>query len=467
MLLGLFLALVALFCSVAVFNWRYGLFLSYVIGLLQDPVRKMIEGTPRYLMLCFVPVYLASLVGLSRTPRALTRVYREAPHLRRGLLALFVVTLFGAFLTLGSYGLAATSLVFLGMVSYFGGVPALSLGFNLTRQISYLRRVLAVVALLSALFSLGGILEYLDYKWTILGTLEHKNWIHHFGRGKQVRMLCGFFRSPESLGWHGALVTMLAFTLLLTARNRVTAAVWLVPGAWGIVCALISGRRKMLFMVLVFVGVMVVQFLRQRRRSNAVIVLGCAVVLVLILAQYYVGQLDGASSYVELGETLFAHDASDRFGVSGYETISDTIRQQGFLGYGLGTVSQGMQYLGVNRPKTWQEGGFGKIVGELGIPGLLVCAYVGLALLLECLWSIRGCARSAELGIMANCLFAILLANAACFLVAHQLYGDPFVLYLLGIFVGILLSLQRFTQEQHHLLVQPSPSTSARVLQKV
>nr|MCU0978002.1 hypothetical protein [Pirellulaceae bacterium] len=40
-------------------------------------------------------------------------------------------------------------------------------------------------------------------------------------------------------------------------------------------------------------------------------------------------------------------------------------------------------------------------------------------------------------------LGAVLLANVLMFLVSFQIFGDPFILVLLGLFVGVILSDER------------------------
>ena len=53
-------------CVAAYRNWRSGLLLCVVVGLLQDPVRKVTAGTPAYLTLTFLPICFAMLAKLDR-----------------------------------------------------------------------------------------------------------------------------------------------------------------------------------------------------------------------------------------------------------------------------------------------------------------------------------------------------------------------------------------------------------------
>lgn len=40
-------------------------------------------------------------------------------------------------------------------------------------------------------------------------------WIKYVSFGHTIYMKAGFFRSPDIMGWHGAMMTMLALTLFL------------------------------------------------------------------------------------------------------------------------------------------------------------------------------------------------------------------------------------------------------------
>ena len=59
MILYGFLALIGIATIMAFANWRAGVYWFLVIGLLQDPVRKMVPGVPGLLVLSTVPVWFA------------------------------------------------------------------------------------------------------------------------------------------------------------------------------------------------------------------------------------------------------------------------------------------------------------------------------------------------------------------------------------------------------------------------
>ena len=121
-----------------------------------------------------------------------------------------------------------------------------------------------------------------------------------------------------------------------------------------------------------------------------------------------------------------------------------TIQHNGWLGSGAGTGRQGAQYFGGGQRLVGQaaEGGLGKVAAELGVPGLLVLPALVFAAGLH-LWKIargagRGGSRRAH---YAYGLIAFLSANAIMFAVAHQIFGDPLVLYMIGLGLGMALAI--------------------------
>ena len=147
-------------------------------------------------------------------------------------------------------------------------------------------------------------------------------------------------------------------------------------------CALpISGRRKALAMIGLFLGIFIIllQFSRHRdARKTSFALLGLAVGGFGMLSSLGDG-MSGASgygSYSERGGSTF-DNAWERFYDLGLASVGWAIDQVGILGLGAGAVSQGSQHFGVPEELTGAaEGGLGKIIVELGIPGLVVATWV-------------------------------------------------------------------------------------------
>jgi hypothetical protein len=102
------------------------------------------------------------------------------------------------------------------------------------------------------------------------------------------------------------------------------------------------------------------------------------------------------------------------------------------------------------------EGGLAKIIFELGAMGFLLLL-VTIGLLAQLFLRIVGQLRYAppSYGLLNLGLLAYLIANVLNFTSASQVYGDPFVLIILGLSAGFILAappvIQAHLREQREL----------------
>jgi len=122
------------------------------------------------------------------------------------------------------------------------------------------------------------------------------------------------------------------------------------------------------------------------------------------------------------------------------------IARNGILGSGAGTGSQGAQHFGggSNIVGSAAEGGLGKVLAELGVPGLLLLLWLVISFA-RYIWSIilyvtRERDVDPSLAKLVFGLVAFLMTNAFVYTIAHQAYGDPFVLIILGFFLGFVMA---------------------------
>jgi hypothetical protein len=462
----LLLILVFVACVLTLRDWRSGLLSCVVIGLLQDPVRKITPGTPPYLLLAFMPVYLIMFLLLFSKRKVLATVRRYYPELITPASLCGIALLCSTAQTL-SYGPQAVPMALLGNFSYAGGIPALMMGFfYFRRDYAALDKVLICFAALVAVMLIGVPLEYLGVRFSvpILGLINaREDWLRWYDNGTTagyVRMISGFHRSPEVMGWQAAVMAIIAL-FLITRRPR-WLPLWLGLAAWGIVCVLLSGRRKMLIMILVFV-IAYILMSKGWYRQWLLVVLLIACVLVVPLLGYFVQ-----------GDYLNAADSTRN-------TTGERLRNQlvegplyllnvvGVIGYGVGTRTQGTQHIDLEVEVPPMEGGFEKILVELGLFGTAAFLYLAVALA-SCAWR---CYNNTRLPpndkVALGGLIAFLAANLAAFTVAFQIFGDPLVLTLVGFAAGFLLSAPRLELEQrapvprapaHSAADPPGPTTS-------
>ena len=267
----------------------------------------------------------------------------------------------------------------------------------------------------------------------------------------------GIFRASEIAAWHVAAAA--CFIILLLTERRPTIARSLV--ALAIVLVLVgigvsTGRRKFIVIIALFsctYAALSMFFLRK----SAVVLIGA-----IIVAAF--GYLAGASlfgsdpndmllrtpeydRYVARTGGVFG-EVPDRFMELGLAPILWAYEHFGIWGGGLGIATQGVQnfipdaaHLGAG------EGGLGKIMLELGVPGIALIAMLGLALARHIWGILKFISRYSDRATRLACgILAFLIANAASFSVATQAFGDVFILIIFGHCLGFLLALPVLVQ---------------------
>jgi hypothetical protein len=428
----------------ALHNWRLGLLLMLFAGALQDPVRKMMAGSPSWMVLAFTPVLFAVLANVFLGKgRAWRHFMLSMPKLRKKI-SLFTGALLLAFLVLiFKHGPGAILVGLIGLIGYLFPVLAIGLGFFYVRSAEDVRHFILVYCALTAVLLIGGLLEHWNLfpGWPAIGTAAlNMDWIRHVP-GYIVRLTSGFYRSPDMLGWHAALLVMFALQMTLYARGKIARGLWVALAAWGVTILLISGRNKMIFMPPIFLATLGLAYLHKGNVSRA---LTAALAGVVSLGLFL-----GINQQVQLDREYFDYaavgtqTASGRLQSHGLESVVTTVRQSGFFGEGLGTASTGARFGGTH-VKTWQESGPSKVMVELGVIGFVAAALLCIAILRHLWTALQGMPRDAPNGILFVGFLGILVANAASFTVSHQAFGDPFLVTLTGFFIGIALSAPRW-----------------------
>jgi hypothetical protein len=268
----------------------------------------------------------------------------------------------------------------------------------------------------------------------------------------------GFLRSPEIAAWHAAACICLLIVLSFSMRRN-TIFKWssgpLVMVLLG--ALLLTGRRKFLVEVFLFLsiyGLLLIWF--RRTAIKSAVISKSAAVLAAGLVVGSVGYMYIASDvadtdirpYYERGISV-RNDVTERASVMTVESFQYVIAQNGILGSGAGTGSQGTQQFGggANLVGGAAEGGLGKVLAELGIPGLLLLLWLVISLA-RYMWAIAKEIAQAKdvdpsLGKLVFGLEAFLITNGFVYIIAHQVFGDPFVLIVLGFFIGFVMAMPK------------------------
>lgn len=473
----LFLAALAAFL-----NWRHGLALCVLTAILQDPMRKLTPGEPVYFVVLVGVVFAAAWLGalFARVPLTPRSIHGWRRHVGVPFVLFVVLVLLQAAHSLARFG--NPMMTALGLLFYFSPVPALVFGyqFAVRRGLQGVSRWMRIYVAVASL-ALGSV--YLEYSGVESATLgQVGEGIVIYDVGTILTAYAGFFRSSEIAAWHAATIACFVFMLLFGRRlsiSRALVATALVVFLLGV--GMLTGRRKMLVEVAIFISVYLMLAVWFQRGAWKLAVLAAGAGLASYVA--VVGMVPGSAgeprfdshamqvaphetyrAYTLRGQSVIG-DIPDRFSGLGIQPVSWALTRFGVFGAGLGTGSQGVQsFSSANMPdRVAAEGGLGKLTMELGLPGLLLAGWMFVALAryvwLTLYWLSRRSMRHARFGFG---LVAFLTANVAAFSVAAQAYGDLFILLSLGWSLGILLALPILVEQLESR--KPSPRASRATL---
>lgn len=440
MIATVFLLLMVAACAVALANWRLGLLAMVLVGILQDPVRKMTPGVPGFLVLS------AGLVWGGCVLSAAFRRQIQWPQFQRhyrGLSAaivVFTVLLVPAAIRSATYSPGSWQITLVGAFVYGSLLLGILMGTVYPRTGNDIRRLLGWYCILTALAMCGVLLEKQGYQHASIGTEAMGNiWVTYRMGSDPVRMLAGFFRSPDVQGWHAAMLVMLSLILAVHARQWMR-GLWMLTAGLGGVGVMVCGRRKMIAMLPVFLLFYVLLHLRHGRiRHLAWVAVAVCVACATGLQAY---RFAGVDELVTRFYGTAIDTARTDLQEHGIESVVDTYRQAGFLGYGLGMATQGTQHIRAKRPRVWQESGPSKLMAELGVLGFVGSIMLGFSLLLAMVRELHAVTTSSLYPVFAG-LAAAVFANVTAGVVSAQIFGDPFVSACLSLLVGIVLSAAR------------------------
>lgn len=431
----LFYAFVAFAVAVTLIDWRRGWLLAMLCGVLQDPARKLTPGTPVVMSFSIVIIYAAILlVQHVRLQRDARQLGQRFPNLAAaGALFAFFLGL-AALNGLFTFGLAAWKVPAISLFIYMIPATSVLVGFAWVRREKDIHTFFTFYSVVTAIAMIGTPLEYLRVQSNALGTVAiAEDYIRHLP-GLQIRMLSGFYRAPDIMGWHAATLTAICIAMGIRAGVLRRAWPWMLGAGWGFFNCLISGRRKAVYYVAVFSIVFLLRYFRRLTAAQLI-----ALVMTLGTLAFVARQIsnDEESSVYTRGAATSRGEVFERL-EGGFR---GTISQFGLMGAGLGYATQGVRhFLGTQRDVGWQEGGLGKVTVELGVPGLLAGVILMFTLfrLLLRVTGVPDIESSSQ--ITRITLFGLLIANFANFIVAAQAYSDAVLTLTSAFFVGALLA---------------------------
>jgi len=433
--------------AVCVADWRSGMLICILVGFLSDTVRKVVPDQPIYFVVVVGVFVGAVAVGFVRQHGLVNfsniRILQGAVRVP---LILFLIWLtFEAIVSFVRYG--SFTLMGIGLLSYLAPVPGFLIAYYYGLRVGSVVHFVKFYVACALLMLSGMFLSFSGIESPLLEEIGSGVLIHV--PGGVLESYPGFFRSTEGAAWHAAGAISLILVLTISGVVRWPKMVVAILVIILLLAGLLTGRRKMLMEVLIFAGIYGTLLFAYRREVGRMVVIGSIMAGVLGIAGT-LGELEGSNAetqrfdvYVERGATVFA-DVDERFAELGLGTIGWALDGYGFFGGGIGVASQGGQHFGGGAVRFGGagEGGLGKIVAELGVPGLVLVFWIVGALLLHLGRLIPVVARLDNpivpffLG-----LVAFLGANIPLFIVATQIFGDLFVLLILGWIFGFSVAI--------------------------
>jgi hypothetical protein len=356
----------------------------------------------------------------------------------------------------------------IGMIAYLSPIPAIWLAYRYLRGVPDYRRFVRLYVALALLVALSIVLDKLGVQMRVLEEVGEGLIIYD----RTVGLLSahtGMMRSPEVAAWHLGTAACLLVVLAVAWRRPGSLVVTPVVVISLLVIATLTGRRKVIIVFALFavVYMMLLLYFRQRSGTRAMFVAVLGALLVGGATLLFAPDQSTLDPYLGRGRTVFA-DATDRFKVLGLESMLWAINQAGVWGLGAGAASQGVQHFGgaSAQVRGAAEGGLGKIIVELGVPGLLLIVLAAGYVLRSIRVALRRVAASGDVLLLRLNLglLAFVVANVPVFVGASQIYGDPFVLFIIGTCMGFvfagprLIELQARRRQQMAAAVPPQPA---------
>ncbi len=464
----LVLIALALICVAAMSNERVGVTLALLVGLAQDPVRKIIPGEPVYMTALVGVVVVATFAGLVLRGEHLgaNELFDRMPTMR------IPVTLYVGWVLLQAGHAFVTSgslvLPIIGLIAYLAPLVTLLVGYHFVRSSDDLCRALWVYVVAASLMCVSVAASY----WGV-----NSRWFEAVGEGLNafavqggiLELHNGLFRGSELAGWHGATAGIFALIVALF-WNRIPGPRWLYLGLamFCLACVFFTGRRKFIVEGGVFVILLTWFVVRLKMPAARMLpnLIGLLLLGVMVVAGVKLYSADGDWDRYFVRLVKVKDEAPDRIKNVGFHNLKWVYKRNGFFGKGAGVASSGAQHFGGGSKLVGSaaEGGLGKIMAELGVPGLLFGIGLVFAFVRHAWSRFRQIGRMgrAEVG-LAAALLCFILSNALIFLISHMIYGDVFVLILLGLSAGAMLRLIDLPTENGAAKPGDGQQTSQRI----
>jgi hypothetical protein len=285
MITFVFIGFLILSMCIALVDWRRGWLLAILCGVLQDPARKLTAGTPVVMSMSIVLVYVVVLFAAQSELQAYARDFaRRFGDLYASLILVIVFMALAAVNGIATFGIENWKIPALSLFIYCIPVPAILLGYAWLQREEQLDGLFRFYALVTSVTLIGTALEYFSVSSRALGTVGI-DYNMRFIRGLEVRLLSGFYRAPDIMGWHAATLTCIGVVMALRHRALSKSWPWMLAAGWGFLNCVMSGRRKAVYMVAAFAVAFVWRYARRLKIAEFFAFLAVGAVLAGVVHQ--------------------------------------------------------------------------------------------------------------------------------------------------------------------------------------
>jgi hypothetical protein len=434
MLVGLYVLFLCVAAANALTDWRRGWMYVVVCGVIQDPVRKVTSGTSVMISFLVVVLYFVILFAARNEIIASLRDFaRRFAALYAAIFVFILLLIVSALNGLFTYGFDTWKVPAVSFLTYTVPMIAVLMGYVWLQREEMLYRFFRWYAMLTSVALIGSILEYFRVHTRLLGMVAFEgDYIRHLP-GIQIRLLSGFYRSPDIMAWHASTLTVIGLAMAMKHGLEKQSLIWVGAAGWGFVNCMMAGRRKAIYYVLVFVAVFLWRYIKRVQAGQLFAMLGIGFIIFGIV-QEIAGGAD--TNVYARGAIASQEEIAGRLEGGVFQTFE----QFGLMGAGLGTATQGVRRFMTTDNIGWQEGGLGKLAIEVGLPGLIALAAIAvilanLTLRLTRIGDVPGSSQ-----FLRATLLGLVVANAASFTASAQAYSDAVLSLMAGFFAGCLFA---------------------------
>lgn len=457
------LLLIVLFGALAVVlldgDWRSGLIVTLLIGFAQDPLRKLTPEQPGYMVgLVLIGFALCGAVLLEQAGGRfkLRAMFWTVPQFDQWVTYYFALI---AFQSLNSFArFSDIRLTAIGAAFYLAPAFGLWVGYQVGCDLRFLRRLLTLYLIGSTVMGITVFLSFQGVDHPIFKEVG-EGLLITFRYGFSAQGASGFWRTSEIASWQLSAAACIAASMGIASQKSSTQVGLLLLAAGFAFLTILTGRRKAQVLILAFVAIYLLLFSRRANPASKerviTSVLGVAGIAYPLYAFFLSENLgENFGEYTNRSLTI-QEDLVERFDSQGIGATLRAIQVSDGIGMGVGAgastggLIENAARNAIRSVGYVSEGGGGRLILELGVPGMVILGVVLLLLglvLFRNFRLLRNLPQSTSALLMG--LMAFTLSNVPAFFSAAQLYGDPFVLILISVSLGSFLAIPSLLSQQ-------------------